>query len=549
MSVKVVIVGGVAAGASAAARLRRLDEMAEIVIFEKGNYVSFANCGLPYYVGSVIERREKLLVQTKKSMHSRFKIDVRILCEVTGIDAADKYVEVRNLATGEFYKETYDKLVLCPGAHPKVPNIPGIHGRNVFFVRNIPDSDSIKEYIAAEHPKNAVVIGAGYIGMEMMEMMERSGLKVAVVETALQILGPFDPDMSAVVEAYIRKKGINLYLGATIAALEGAGRVEGAVLATGERIPADIIILGMGIAPESRLAGEAGIALGKTGAIWVDAYLRTSVPDIYAAGDAIEVKDFITGRDVNLPLAGPANRQGWLIANHICGKEIPYKGAQGTSIVKVMDMVAATTGRNEKSLQAEGISYRVCHTHLPSHAGYYPGSNDMTIKMLFTPDKGKVLGAQIVGRDGVDKRIDVIATAIRAGMDVFDLQELELAYAPPFSSAKDPVNMTAYAAGNIVNGLVEAICWKDVPSRTNNGSIILDVRTAKEYEDGTASGALHIPLDEIRDRLPEIPSDREILLMCRAGLRSYIAYRILVQRGYNVKNISGGYLSYPNQRN
>lgn len=544
MSIKVLIVGGVAAGASTAARLRRMDESAQIIMFERGEYVSFANCGLPYYVGGVIQQREKLLVQTRESMYSRFNIDVRILCEVTKINVQDKNVEARNLVTGEIYKETYDKLVLCPGSIPKIPNIPGIQKKNVFLVRNIPDSDMIKEYIKINQPKNAVVIGAGYIGVEMTEVLSLSGLEVSVIEAASQILGPFDHEMSAIIEKYIKKKGISLYVNTTVASLEGESQVEKAVLGTGESIPADLVVLGMGVKPETRLAEEAGIALGEAGAIQVDEYLRTSVPDIYAAGDAIEVRDLITGKNIHMPLAGPANRQGWLIANNICGKEIKYNGAQGTSIVKVMDMVAASTGKNEKALKAEGIDYRVCHTHPNSHAAYYPGSTDISMKLLFTPDEGKVLGAQIIGYDGVDKRIDVIATALRAGMTVFDLQELELAYAPPFSSAKDPVNMIAYAAGNIVNGSVEAICWEEVPARAATGSFLLDVRKVKEYEAGTVDGAYNIPLDEIRDRMVEIPRDKEVLLMCRAGLRSYIAYRMLIQNGYDVKNISGGYLSH-----
>jgi len=541
---KVVIVGGVAAGASTAARLRRMDENAEIIMFEKGEHISFANCGLPYYVGGVIQQRKKLLVQTPKSMYSRFNIDIRVMSEVTKINVAEKNVEIKNLLTEETYKETYDKLVLCPGASPKIPNIAGLQKNNVFMVRNVPDSDMIKEHIETKRPKKAVVIGAGYIGMEMAEMLKHSGLEVAVVEAAPQILGPLDPDMSAIVAKYVKQMGIELYTDRTVTSVEGEEQVEKVILSTGESIVADLVVLGMGVKPETRLAEEAGIALGETGAIEVDEYLRTSVPDIYAAGDAIQVKDFITGKNIHFPLAGPANRQGWLIANNICGKELKYKGAQGTSIIKVMDMVAATTGKNEKALKAEGIEYKVCHTHPASHATYYPGSTEMTVKLIFTPDEGKVLGAQIVGYDGVDKRIDVFATAIRAGMNVFDLQEIELAYAPPFSSAKDPVNMTAYVAGNIVNGAVEAICWEEVPARVAAGSFLLDVRTRAEYQAGAVPGAYNVPLDEIRERMEEIPKDKEIMLYCRAGLRSYVGCRILVQNGYKIKNISGGYLSY-----
>jgi NADPH-dependent 2,4-dienoyl-CoA reductase/sulfur reductase-like enzyme/rhodanese-related sulfurtransferase len=544
MGVKVIVVGGVAAGASTAARLRRMDETAQIIMFEKGEYISFANCGLPYYVGDVIQKREKLLVQTPKSMYRRFNIDIRIKSEVVKINVADKNIEVKNLVTGETYQETYDKLVLCMGASPKIPNIPGIQKNNVFLVRNVPDSDAIKEYINIKKPENAVVIGAGYIGMEMAEILKHSGIKVSIIEASSQILGPLDPDMAAIIEKYVRELGIELYLNKTVTSFEGEDQVKELVLSSGEIIPADLVVLGMGVKPETKLAVEGGLAIGETGAIQVDEYLRTSVPDIYAAGDAIQVKDFITGKNINLPLAGPANRQGWLIANNICGKELKYSGAQGTSIVKVIDMVAAATGKNEKALRAEGIDYMVCHTHLASHASYYPGSTEMTVKMLFTPDKGKVLGAQIVGYDGVDKRIDVVAVAIRAGMNVFDVQELELAYAPPFSSAKDPINMTAYVAGNMVNGSVETICWDEVPARAAAGSFLLDVRTVKEYKDGAVEGAYNVPLDEIRDRMNEIPKDKEIMLYCRAGLRSYIGCRILIQNDYKIKNISGGYLTY-----
>jgi NADPH-dependent 2,4-dienoyl-CoA reductase/sulfur reductase-like enzyme/rhodanese-related sulfurtransferase len=541
---KVIVVGGVAAGASAAARLRRMDENAQIIMFEKGEYISFANCGLPYYVGDIIQKREKLLVQTPKSMYHRFNIDIRIRSEVIKINAQDRNIEVKNLATGETYTESYDKLVLCPGASPKIPPMPGIEKRNVFLVRNVPDSDVIKEYIKVKQPRTAVVIGAGYIGMEMAEVLKHSGLQVSIIEAQSQILSPLDPDMSAIVENYIRKQGIDLYLDQLATSLDGADQVEKVVLSSGEIIPAELVVLGMGVKPETKLAESAGLSLGETGAIQVDEYLRTSDPNIYAAGDAIQVKDFVTGKNIYMPLAGPANRQGWLIANNICGKELKYNGSQGTSIVKMLDMVAATTGRNEKALQADGIKYLACHTHLASHASYYPGSTEMTIKMLFTPDEGKILGTQIVGYDGVDKRIDVVATAIRAGMNVFDVQELELAYAPPFSSAKDSINMTAYVAGNMVNGSVETIQWGEVAERAADGSFLLDVRTVKEYQAGTVEGAYNVPVDEIRDRLDEIPKDKEIMLYCRAGLRSYIGCRILSQNGYKIKNISGGWLTH-----
>ncbi len=545
MSIKVVIVGGVAAGASAAARLRRMDENAQIVMFEKGEYISYANCGLPYYVGDVIQKRNKLLVQTPKAMNRRFNIDVRVMSEVTRINAAEKKIEVKNTVSGETYEETYDKLVLCPGASPRIPDIPGINSSNVFLVRNVPDSDMIKEFISAEHPQNAVVVGAGYIGMEMAEMLMHAGMEVTVVEASSQILAPFDPEMAAIVARYLRKKGVKLKLNSTVASLEGSKRVEQALLSDGSSIPAGLVVLGMGVSPATGLAVEAGLAIGDRGAILVNEYLQTSDPDIYAAGDAIQVKDFITGQSLYLPLAGPANRQGWLVANNICGRQVRYSGAQGTSIVKILDMTAAATGKTEKYLKAQGIDYRAVHTHPASSATYYPGSTEMTIKLLFTPDEGKVLGAQIVGYDKVDKRMDVLATAIRAGMNVFDLQELELAYAPPFSSAKDPVNMTAYVAGNVVSGMMDVVSWADVPGRVAAGSFLLDVRTEAECQAGMADGAVNISVDDIRKRLDDLPRDQEILAYCRVGLRSYITCRILKQNGFNVRNISGGYLSYP----
>lgn len=544
MSLKVIIVGGVAAGASAAARIRRLDEKARIVMFERGEHISFANCGLPYYVGDVIQKRNKLLVQTPRAMNRRFNIDVRTMSEVVRIDPAARLVEVNNGLTGETYQETYDKLVLCPGASPKIPDIPGIPNRNVFVVRNVPDSDLIKDYIAAEQPRSALVIGAGFIGMEMAEMMRHLQLETTVVEASPQILAPLDPEMAAIAAKYLRKHGVNILLNTTVTALEGEGQAERAQLSDGSVITANLVVLGLGVQPETGLAAEAGLAIGDRGAILVDEYMQTTDPDIYAAGDAVQIRDFITGGSLYLPLAGPANRQGWIVANNICGRAVKYSGAQGTSIVKIMEMTAATTGKNEKFLKAAGIAYKTLHTHPASSATYYPGSTEMTVKLLFTPDEGRVLGAQIVGFDKVDKRMDVLATAIRAGMNVFDLQELELAYAPPFSSAKDPVNMIAYAAGNVVSGQLDILTWDQVPGRMKDGAFLLDVRTEAECKAGMAEGAVNISVDDLRARLEELPRDREILAYCRVGMRSYIACRILKQNGFKVTNISGGYLSY-----
>lgn len=536
-----MVVGGVAAGASAAARLRRLDETAEIIVFERGEHISFANCGLPYYVGGVIEQRQNLLLQTPASMKHRFNLDVRVMSEVIAIHPAEKTVEVYQHLTDERYQESYDYLILAPGATPLTPRIQGLEHPNVFTVRNVPDSDYIKQYIQQNRAKTAAVIGAGFIGLEMAEMLHQAGLKVTILEASSQVMQALDPEMAAFIHRYIEYTGIALHLNRRAVSLQGRERVEQVLLDNDELIPADLVILGAGVKPETALAQQAGLALGSTGGILVDEHLRTSDPYIYAGGDAIQVKDIISGEETLLPLAGPANRQGWIIANNICGRSLTYPGVQGTSILKFLQMTAAVTGESEKRLKKSGRPYLAIHTHPNSHATYYPGATPMTIKLLFTPEKGKVLGAQIVGYDGVDKRIDVLATAIRAGMTVFDLQELELAYAPPFSSAKDPVNLTAYAAANLLNGDIDVVHWPQVPERTAQGSFLIDVRTPGEFAHSQAPGAYNIPVDEIRERLQEIPRDREILLYCHVGIRSYIAARILRQLGYQAVNISGGY--------
>lgn len=541
---KVLIVGGVAGGASAAARLRRLDEKAQIVMFERGEYISFANCGLPYYVGGTIKKRSALLVQTPKAMHKRFNIDVRIHSEVIGVYPASKEVEVKDLQTGTTYRESYDYLVLAPGAAPFVPPIPGIELEHVFTVRNVPDSDMIKQYIEAERPATAVVVGAGFIGLEMAEVLAEMGIGVHVVEASPQVMGALDREMAAIVHQYIRKKGIQLHLNSQLAAIEGTARVSAVRLADGSTIEAQMVVLGIGVRPETGLAKQAGLALGSTGGILVDEYLRTSDPYIYAAGDAIQVKDIVTGRDALVPMASPANRQGRTVADNICGRAIKYRGAQGTGICRIIDLVIATTGANSRILQSQNIPHQTCLIHPFPHATYYPGSVQMTLKILFAPETGKLLGAQIVGYEGVDKRIDVLAAAIRFGLTVFDLQELELAYAPPFSSAKDPVNMVGYAAGNIISGDVDKVDWLDVPALVKAGAFLLDVRTEKEVETGTIEGATNIPLDDLRQRLNELPQDRDILVSCQVGLRSYVGTRILRQNGFKVKNIAGGYKLY-----
>jgi NADPH-dependent 2,4-dienoyl-CoA reductase/sulfur reductase-like enzyme/rhodanese-related sulfurtransferase len=545
MGKKVLIVGGVAGGASTAARLRRLDENAEIIMFERGEFISFANCGLPYYVGGTIANRKSLFVQTPQSMKKRFNLDVRIFSEVIKILPSEKKVEVCNLQSGEKYFENYDYLVLSPGAQPVIPDIKGADLPNVFKVRNVPDSDSIKQYIEVNKPATAAVIGGGFIGMEMAEVLNQCGVKTTMIEASPQVMGWWlDEEMAAIIHKYLRKNGVDLFLNDAVAALEGSSRVEKVKLKSGKEISADLVIFGTGVKPEVWLAKDAGLALGSTGGIHVDEYLRTSNEFIYAVGDAIEVKNLITDNYNMLFLAGPANRQGRLAADNISGRPSRYTGALGTAIIKVIDMTAAVTGASEKSLRASGKPFLACHIHPASHATYYPGGSQMSLKLLFTPVKGKVLGAQIVGFDGVDKRIDVISTAIKAGMTVFDLMELELAYAPPFSSAKDPVNMAGYAASNILIKDIEVVYWKDVPGLVSKGAYLLDVRMPSEVAAGAVDGSVNIPVDELRNHLDEIPKDKEILVYCQVGLRSYIANRILKQKGFEVKNISGGYKSY-----
>ncbi|HPZ43212.1 MAG TPA: FAD-dependent oxidoreductase [Bacillota bacterium] len=549
MAKKVVIVGGVAGGASAATRLRRLDETMEIVLFERGEYISFATCGLPYYVGGVIAKRRSLLVQTPAVMKKRYNLDIRTMNEVRRILPAEKQVEVCDLRDGRTYLESYDYLILSPGAEPAVPDIPGINLPNVFTVRNVSDGDRLKEYIETEEPVSAVVVGGGFIGLEMAEALRLKGVAVTVVEADRQLMGVLDPEMAAIVQKYLQEKGVGVVLRDRLTALEGISRVEKLILESGREIPAEMVVLAIGVKPEVRLAVEAGLAIGVTGGIQVDEYMRTSDPFIYAVGDAVQVKHFVTGQAVLIPLAGPANRQGRLVADNIAASPVKYKGTLGTAIVKIMDLTVAVTGANEKTLKRAGIEHLACYTHPDNHAAYYPGSRQMSIKLLFSPGEGKILGAQVVGYQGVDKCIDVLATAIRAKMNVYDLQDLELAYAPPFSSAKSPVNMLGYVASNILRKEVEAVRWEQVEQLLAGSNVLVDVRTAKELEkNGAVAGALNIPLDELRDRLAEIPEDREVLTYCQAGQRSYIANRILRQKGYKVKNISGGYRSYLAQR-
>lgn len=542
---KILIVGGVAGGANAAARLRRLDEHCQIILFERGEHISFANCGLPYYIGEVITDKEKLLVQTPEAMKRRFNIDVKIFSEVVAINTAKKEVKVRDIKLDQEYTETYDKLVLSPGASPIVPRIEGADAPNVFTLRNVPDTFAIKGFVDQERPKRAVVVGGGFIGLEIAENLHRRGVAVTVVELLNQVLGPIDYEMASQVHGHLREKGVELHLGDGIKAIHHDQKYSTVELSSGERIETDMIVLGIGVRPEKELAKDAGLELGELGGIKVDKTLRTSDPDIYAVGDAIEVIDFVNGNAALIPLAGPANKQGRIAANNICGANEEYAGTQGTSVLKIFDMTVAFTGNNEKILTRCDISYEKSFTHSASHAGYYPGAMPISLKLIFSPEDGRILGAQAVGYEGVEKRIDVIATAMRAGMTVFDLEKLELSYAPPFSSAKDPVNMAGYVASNILKGDVAIIHWDDIDKLDRDKSILVDVRTEMEYSLGTIDGAVNIPVDDLRERINELPADKEIIVFCQVGLRAYLACRILTQRGYqSARNLSGGYKTY-----
>lgn len=536
---KIVIVGGVAGGASCAARLRRLDEEATIVLFERGQHISFANCGLPYYIGGVIREQGNLLVQTPEGMNTRFAIDVRTESEVIAIDREAKTVTVKNLTTGELYTESYDKLVLSPGASPIRPA--NLDAPNIFTLRNIPDTLAITSYADRIEAKRAVVVGGGFIGIEMAENLTERGIQVTLLELAPQIMPPLDPEMASYLHKQLRTCGVDLRLGTGLASVSEDGKVV--TLSDGTTVETDLTVLGIGVRPETLLAKEAGLALGITGGIRVNEQLQTSDPDIYAVGDAIEVTDYITRRPALIPLAGPANKQGRIAANNIAGRPEVYKGTQGSSVLKVFDMTAASTGASEKSLSRAGIAYEKSYTHSLSHAGYYGGATLISLKLIYAPHTGKLLGAQAVGKSGVEKRIDVLATAIRAGLSVFDLEELELTYAPPYSSAKDPVNMGGYVASNLIKGDSAAIHWDEIGK--DDSGYLVDVRTPYEYKRGTIGNAVNIPVDELRDRLAELPTDKPIHIICQVGLRGYIAYRILEAHGFTgMKNLSGGYYLY-----
>jgi len=539
---KYIIVGAVAGGASTAARLRRMDEHAEIIIFEKGEYVSYANCGLPYYIGDVIKDRNKLFVQTAASFHQRFNIDVRVQTEVISIDPVAKMINAKDQRTGEVYGEMYDKLVLSPGAVPIIPPLPGIIQEGIFTVRNVNDTDHIKSYVQQKHIKKAVVIGAGFIGLEMAESLHGLGLHVTIIEMGNQILAPVDFPIASIVQQHIRSKGVDLRLNSAVTSFTKDDEQLKVHLKSGDMIDADVVILSIGVTPDTRLAAVAGLKIGDAKGIWVNEYLQSSDPDIYAVGDAIEFKNPITQQALITYLAGPANKQGRICANNIVfGNVQKYHGAINTAIVKVFDMTVATAGTASKHLTTARIKHIVSTTHSGSHAGYYPGAKQMSIQIAFSPEDGRLFSAQIVGFDGVDKRIDVLSSAIKRNSTIYELVEFEHAYAPPYSSAKDPINMAGFVAENILLKKLHLFYWNELDKIPKDG-LLIDVRSADEFKNGNIAGAINIPVDEIRDRLHEIPKDKQVFIYCEAGLRGYLAQRILLQNGFeSVSNLSGGY--------
>ena len=542
---KIVIIGGVAGGASAAARARRLNEQAEIVVFERSGYISYANCGLPYYIGGVISDPEDLTLQTPESFYSRFRVKVHVHHEVTAIHPERKSVSVRNLESGEEFEESYDKLLLSPGARPALPEITGRDLERLFTLRTVEDSFRIRDFVVRHQPKSVVLAGGGFIALELAENLREMGLDVTIVQRPKQLLRPLDGDMAAFVHAQIRKHGVRLKLGHEVLGFEEAENGVRILLKDADSLTADMVVLAIGVIPDSKLAKEAGLKLGMKGSILVNEYMETSEPDIYAVGDAVQVKHFVSGADTLLSLAGPANRQGRIAADNICGRRSRYAGSQGSAIVKLFDMTVAVTGLNEDAARNAGIDYEKIFLSPASHAGYYPGGRVMSMKVLFEKNGGRLLGAQIVGYEGVDKRIDVMATAIHAGMTAGDLAELDLAYAPPFSSAKDPVNMAGYMAENIANGILKQFFWHDVDALPRDGSVtLLDTRTASEYARGHFDGFSNIPVDELRERIGELEPGKKIYVNCQSGLRSYIACRILAGYGFDCYNFSGGYRVY-----
>lgn len=542
---KVVIVGGVAGGASAAARLRRLDENAEIVMFEKGEFISFANCGLPYYVSGEIKEQSALTLQTPKSFNARFNVDVRILSEVIAINPDEKKVTVKKVVDGTTYEESYDELVLSMGADPIRPNIKGIESNKVFTIRNIPDTLRLKEYVDYKKPQRAVVVGGGFIGLEIAENIKAVGVDVTIVEMSNQVIAPIDYDMAAEVHCHLRSKGVKLMLNSALEEIEEKDNAL-EVTISGRKVETDMVVMAIGVKPESKMAIEAGIEVNSRGAIKVDSHMRTNIKNIYAIGDVIEITNFITKEKSYVPLAGPANKQGRIVADNICGLGTVYTGTQGSSVMKVFDITVASTGLNEKEAKRQGLDYGKVYTYSANHATYYPGASMMAIKTIYEKKTGKILGAQIVGRDGVDKRCDVYAVAIRANMTAYDLTNLELCYAPPYGSAKDPVNMAGYVIENTLTGKVEHICWENLEAaKADENGILLDVRTEAEVANaGIIDGFINIPVDNLRARISELDKSKTIYITCQIGLRGYIAARILSQLGYKCKNFSGGYRFY-----
>lgn len=543
---KVVIVGGVAGGATAATRLRRLDEHAQIVVFERSGYISYANCGLPYYIGGVIEDKEELTLQTPERMWDRFHIDMKVHHEVTDINTPQKTVTVHNLDTGKVYKEPYDKLILSPGAKPVMPKLPGIESEKIFALRTVEDTLKIRAFVEDRKPKTAVMVGGGFIGLEAAENLCDLGVKVTVVQRPKQLLNMMDYDMAALVHHKLRSKGIDLKLGGDVIGFEEHETLR-VLLKDDEPISTDMVLMAIGVSPETGLAQKAGLELGIKGAIVVNDKMETSVPDIYAVGDAVQVKHTVTGKDAVISLAGPANKQGRIAADNICGLERHYKGSMGSSVIKLFDMTAASTGLTEKAARDAGIDYERVVLSPASHAGYYPGAKIMTMKVVYEKRTLKILGAQIIGYDGVDKRLDVIATAISAGVRADELKDLDLAYAPPYSSAKDPVNMAGFMIDNMTSGKVKQFHWDELDRLPRDGSVILlDTRTKGEYGRGHVDGFINIPLDDLRENLEKLDQSKPIYVMCQSGLRSYLACRILSGEGFDCYNFSGGYRFYEN---
>ena len=542
---KVVIVGGVAGGATAAARIRRLDEKAEIVVFERSGYISYANCGLPYYIGDVITDAEELTLQTPESFYSRFRVDMRVHHEVTAIHPEKKTVSVKNLKTGEEFEESYDKLILSPGAKPTQPRFSGTELDKVFTLRTVEDTLRIKKYINQNHPKSVVLAGGGFIGLELAENLRELGMDVTIVQNGKQLMNLFDHDMASFIHNEMRKHGVKLALGHTVEGFEDRDGGVDVLLKDEAPLHADMVVLAIGVTPDTALAKDAGLELGIKGAIVVNDRMETSVPDIYAAGDAVQVKTFVTGEDALISLAGPANKQGRIIADNICGLDSRYNGSQGSSVIKVFDMTAALTGINERTAKTAGLNADTVILSPMSHAGYYPGGKVMTVKVVFEKGTYRLLGAQIVGYDGVDKRIDVLATAIRAGLKATDLKDLDLAYAPPYSSAKDPVNMAGFMIDNIAKGVLKQWHLEDANKLPRDGSVtLLDTRTVVEYDRGHIEGFRNIPVDELRERLDEVEKGKSVYVICQSGLRSYIASRILEGSGYTAYNFAGGFRFY-----